>query len=469
MSELMKNFKDLRAEEVAKIALKIIKEGPICDNCLGRQFAKISSGLSNEERGRVVKETLRDEEDEEIEEGKCWVCNGLFRSENLEAWVARALERLKEYEFGSFLVGTKVSGLLLENEELLWETAGATYAEPLKAELNREVGKRLERETARVVDFASPEVVVVLNLWTEEVELQVSPVFVYGRYRKFERGLPQTRWFCGECRGRGCERCGFTGKLYAESVEELLVGPVLEEFGGEELVLHGCGREDIDARMLGSGRPFVLEVKKPRRRREGRRREGEGVDLDLRRLEERIRSEPECRGKIEVLGLRLVGREAVAKVKQEKPDKTYRVVVALKTKTKAKVSEEDLRNALAVLTGAVVKQRTPTRVLHRRADLVRQRRVQSARLLSVSDSSFEEPALLEVEAVVEIKCEGGLYIKELVSGDGGRTKPSLSELLGAEVGGAEEGGVEVKAEVKELDVLEVGIELNGCGGDWGRD
>ncbi|HDN68368.1 MAG TPA: hypothetical protein ENG23_02140, partial [Methanomicrobia archaeon] len=72
-------------------------------------------------------------------------------------------------------------------------------------------------------------------------------------------------------------------------------------------------------------------------------------------------------------------------------------------------------------------------------------------------------------AVVEIKCEGGLYIKELVSGDGGRTKPSLSELLGAEVGGAEEGGVEVKAEVKELDVLEVGIELNGCGGDWGRD
>jgi len=38
-----------------------------------------------------------------------------------------------------------------------------------------------------------------------------------------------------------------------------------------------------------------------------------------------------------------------------------------------------------------------------------------------------------------------LYIKELISGDGGRTKPSLSELLGTET------------EVKELDVVDVDI------------
>jgi tRNA pseudouridine synthase 10 len=44
-----------------------------------------------------------------------------------------------------------------------------------------------------------------------------------------------------------------------------------------------------------------------------------------------------------------------------------------------------------------------------------------------------------------IRCDGGLYIKELVSGDGGRTKPNLSELL----------GTEVEAEVKELDVMDV--------------
>jgi len=39
---------------------------------------------------------------------------------------------------------------------------------------------------------------------------------------------------------------------------------------------------------------------------------------------------------------------------------------------------------------------------------------------------------------------GGLYIKELISGDDGRTKPSISEILNT------------PAECIELDVLEVG-------------
>lgn len=408
------NLGELKKAEIIETARKIIKEGPICDHCLGRQFAKISSGVSNEKRGKILKEVLK-EKGEQLKEGKCWVCNSLFA--NLEAWVSKALEKLKEYEFDSFLVGTKVSGMLLENEELMWEIADASYAEPLKAELNREVGKRIEHETRKIADFEMPEVVVILNLWTEKVELQVNSVFIYGRYRKFKRGIPQTRWLCRECRGRGCKRCNFTGKMYEESVEELISGSILEEFKGEDMVLHGCGREDIDARMLGSGRPFVVEIKEPGRR-----------NVDLRLLEEKVKEEN--RDKVEVAGLQYVKRGMIAKIKDVKADKTYRVEVELKTK----VLEEDLKNALDKLSGAVIEQRTPTRVLHRRADLVRKRKVYSAKLVA-----FEEPISLE------IKCDGGLYIKELVSGDGGRTKPSLSELLGTE------------ADVKELDVVDVDI------------
>jgi len=323
---------------------------------------------------------------------------------------------LKGYEFDSFLVGTKVSGMLLENEELLWEIAGAAYAEPLKAELNREVGKRIEHETGKIADFDRPDLVVILNLVTEAVELQINSVFIYGRYRKFKRGIPQTKWLCRECRGKGCERCDFTGKMYAESVEELIGGSILEEFGGVDTVLHGSGREDIDARMLGSGRPFVMEIKEPRLR-----------ELDLKWLENKVNDEN--KDKVEVLELQYVKREAVAKIKNAKVDKTYRAVVSLKTG----VLEEDLRSALDNLIGAVIEQRTPLRVVHRRADLVRKRKVYDARLIS-----FEVP-------IVEFKCDGGLYIKELISGDGGRTIPSLSELLGTE------------AEVMELDVVDVAI------------
>ncbi|MDY6780320.1 MAG: tRNA pseudouridine(54/55) synthase Pus10, partial [Halobacteria archaeon] len=49
------------------------------------------------------------------------------------------------------------------------------------------------------------------------------------------------------------------------------------------------------------------------------------------------------------------------------------------------------------------------------------------------------------EVEIEIHGEGGLYVKELVSGDEGRTEPNLADELGD--------GVE--AEVKKLDVLEV--------------
>ena len=412
---------ELEKTEVIETARKIVKEGlgPICDNCIGRQFAKISSGLSNAKRGQILKEALRTKWDlgEEIElQGKCWVCNGLF--ENLDEWVLKALEALRGYEFDSFLVGTKVSGMLLENEELIWEIAGASYAEPLKAELNREIGKRIERETGKEADFERPDLVVLLNLWTEKVELQVNSVFIYGRYRKFERGIPQTRWLCRECRGIGCEKCNYTGKMYAESVEELISSSILAEFKGEYMVLHGCGREDIDARMLGSGRPFVVEIKEPKRR-----------NVDLRMLEDKVREENA--GKLEVTGLQYVKREMVARIKNAKADKTYRVGVELKTK----VLEKDLENALDTLTGAVIEQKTPTRVLHRRTDMVRRRKVHSAKLISFDESVF----------FMEIRCDGGLYIKELVSGDGGRTKPNLSELL----------GTEVEAEVKELDVVDV--------------
>jgi tRNA pseudouridine synthase 10 len=412
----MQFLEEISANEL-EIARKITREGPICDHCLGRQFAKISHGLSNEQRGTILKDALR-ASGEELGEGKCWVCNGLF--EQLEGWVSKAREELKGYEFDSFLVGTKVSGLLLQNEELLWEIAGASYAEPLKAELNREVGKRLEHETGKVVEFETPDLVVILNLWTEMVELQVKPVFIYGRYRKLTRGISQTRWFCRECGGKGCKRCNFTGMMYPESVEGLISGPLLEEFNGEDLVLHGCGREDIDARMLGSGRPFVVEIKEPRRR-----------NVDLQRAAEQVNEAN--REKVEVRELQYVGREMVAKLKDAQMDKLYRVEVEFQSP----VREPDVKTALDRLSGSLIEQRTPTRVLHRRADLLRTRKLYTARLVS-----FDRQ-----HAVIELTCSAGLYIKELISGDAGRTKPSLSELLG------------VQAEVKALDVLDVAVGI----------
>jgi tRNA pseudouridine synthase 10 len=97
-----------------------------------------------------------------------------------------------------------------------------------------------------------------------------------------------------------------------------------------------------------------------------------------------------------------------------------------------RVSTDGLADALRSLVGDIA-QRTPRRVAHRRADLIRTRR------LHVATGEMCGPS----EAELNFVTDGGLYIKELVSGDGGRTQPNLAARLG------------VSAVVRELDVLDI--------------
>ncbi|HIE31402.1 MAG TPA: tRNA pseudouridine(54/55) synthase Pus10 [Methanosarcinales archaeon] len=397
---------------ILNTARAILCEGAICDHCLGRQFAKLSTGMTNRERGHTIRLMLEmiastgadvsEPESERAKRGRCWVCNGLF--EELDTWVSRGLEALGGCEYESFLVGTRLSGLLSENEELLWEIVGTDYAEPLKSELNREVGKRIAEKTNRSVDFTKPDVVAILDLTKEMVRLQIRSVYICSRYKKLVRGIPQTRWSCRTCRGRGCEECGFTGQMSVESVEELVATDVIEAMSAVDIVFHGAGREDVDARMLGDGRPFVIEVKEPRKR-----------SIDLARLEQEINEH--CEGKIVVSDLRFVDREMVRRLKSKRHDKVYLATVSC-----AGVDQDTLVRALDDITG-MIRQRTPSRVVHRRADLVRERKVYSVLLESFSVDC----------AVIRIECEAGLYVKELISGDDGRTMPSLAGAVGADM------------------------------------
>ncbi len=405
-------------------ARKILSSGPICDHCLGRQFAKLSTGLGNDQRGRAIKLVLAmqagAEKDNELQEelkrckeSKCWVCNNLF--EHLEQWAEKAILALSDYEYDNFLVGTKVTGLLAENEEIIWAESGTTFAEPLKTELNREVGKRVEKLTGKKANLKKPQIVALLDLENDVIELEINSLYIYGRYRKLIRGIPQTRWPCRECGGKGCERCGYTGRMYQESVDELIKMHLLEAAQCEDTAFHGAGREDIDALMLGEGRPFIVEAKRPHKR-----------SLDLAALESEINNR--SKGKIEVNGLKFVESEAVEQLKAKKVDKEYRIKIEHST------TKEKLKLSLDILKGTHIRQKTPTRVLHRRADLERIRKVHSTELESFDPNT----------AFIKINCEGGLYVKELVSGDNGRTMPSLAELIGSE------------AKVIELEVIKVG-------------
>ena len=437
------------------ITLRMLEKYPLCDSCLGRQFALLGFGMDNRERGRAIKTVLAMKAHEMTfsrerkikrkgatilkllasngsfrmaadllrkmgrkrlpKEKKCFLCENRF--ENLQPLINKVVKVLADYEFDNFLVGIKLPLEVEEREDEFKSEFGIQYGEDVRNELSRIIGKELSRRLGKQVNFTKPQIVVLINPFTEKVELQVNSLYIAGRYRKLIRGIPQSKWICNKCRGKGCQRCNWTGKLYPESVEELIAKPVLEMTLGEDTSFHAAGREDRDARMLGQGRPFVIEVKKPKKR-----------NIDLEELERRINEY--AKNKVEVLNLRFADKALVNKIKaMESAQKIYRVVV----KFDRDITDEEIVKLERELTGTVIHQRTPIRVLHRRADKVREKQIYKIKIKRLSENSVE----------MRIRCQGGLYVKELVTGDKGRTKPSVSSILN------------VNAEPVELDVLNV--------------
>ncbi|NYB51722.1 MAG: tRNA pseudouridine(54/55) synthase Pus10 [Methanobacteriaceae archaeon] len=406
----MENFKD------RSLKLISLTNGNICDHCLGRFFYQKVSGKDNEERGRYIKTQLASEAELPEKTGACYLCGDLF--ETLETIVEKVISEIDDskIEFSTFLMGCRVPPKIIEKEKKLQEEIGFE-SESIKKEINRELGKQLEARLEKLVDFNNPNLVLMMDFTRDKVDLQINPLFLEGRYRKLIRGIPQTKWPCMKCKGSGCERCNFTGKMYPETVEELVAEKVLEATKGKESKFHGAGREDVDVRMLGSGRPFVLEIKEPKIR-----------NLNLKELNDEINNH--CQGKVEVLNLKMVNKDRRSGVKASTTE-TYKIYRAL-VEVEHEVDEEDLKILESL---EIIKQRTPLRVSHRRTDKIRTREVKNIQTKKIDSNHFE----------LIINCSGGLYIKELISGDEERTQPSVTSLLG------------FPAKCVELDVLEVNI------------
>ena len=439
--------------DILEKALRMLEKYPLCDHCLGRQFALLGHGIENDERGKSIKlvltlkahalilskskESIRilkilasngfSKTAKEILQKKkkripkknfpktCFLCEDKLKS--LDGLAKRALKKLEDYEYSSFLVGIELPVTVEEREDEFKAEFEVGYGENMRNEFGRLIGKNIAGCSGKTVEFKKPEVVVLVNPFAEKVRLQINPLHVAGRYKKLVRGIPQSKWFCSNCRGKGCEKCNWTGKMYPESVEELIGKPFLDATGGVKTLFHASGREDIDARMLGAGRPFVIEITQPKKR-----------FLDLKKLGEAVNAYAE--GKVEVSKLRFAGKDDVRRLKQaESAQKEYRVIIELENK----IATKDLLLLEEKLTNILVKQRTPIRVLHRRADLTREKYIYEVKVKKLSPKKVE----------MNIRCQGGLYVKELVTGDEGRTTPSVSEIL------------KNKAKPIKLDVLNV--------------
>jgi tRNA pseudouridine synthase 10 len=149
--------------------------------------------------------------------------------------------------------------------------------------------------------------------------------------------------------------------------------------------------------------------------------------LDLNLLEKTINQA--AKDKVEVTSLRFSSREEIARIKAAEFRKTYRVTFeALQP-----LNKEKLIKVAQALQGKLIRQLTPTRVAHRRANKVRERTIYNCTIESVEGT----------RARILLETESGTYVKEFISGDENKTQPNLSELIG------------IPCQVTELDVIDV--------------
>ncbi|KAI4317004.1 hypothetical protein L6164_024918 [Bauhinia variegata] len=239
-----------------------------------------------------------------------------------------------------------------------------------------------------------------------------TPVYFGGRYLKYSRNVSQTRWIIDD------ERMG------EASVEEIIGVNIIQACRGDNYKFHAAGREDIDVRMLGSGRPFLVEVQNARQ--VPSELFVKDIEKTINNLENKL---------VRVKNLKMVGSHGwdLMREGEAEKQKQYAALVWISRPLK----DEDLQS-VSLLKDVRILQRTPIRVLHRRSPLDREKIIHWMKIERIAGSSQY--------FLLHLCTQAGTYIKEFVHGDLGRTHPSVGSILGC------------RAEIVQLDVTNVKMD-----------
>ena len=185
-------------EEYDKIILQsksILKEYDLCDNCLGRFF--ISSAHLSSERmlGNKIRKLINSRA-----VTKCYICKNLFS--NADLYVKTMQNASTEYEFSTFVVGAILKQSIIERDDKLRSKFHLHGVDGIKTAVTRELGKKFVKKTKKRIDHLLPDIIFTINFRTEQCDVKTKPIFLYGRYIKNKRGLPQKEESCQDCKVR---------------------------------------------------------------------------------------------------------------------------------------------------------------------------------------------------------------------------------------------------------------------------
>eukprot|EP00834_Sanchytrium_tribonematis_P004948 NODE_271_length_11194_cov_0.541595.p2 type:complete len:375 gc:universal NODE_271_length_11194_cov_0.541595:968-2092(+) len=241
-------------------------------------------------------------------------------------------------------------------------------------------------------------------------EILHDTLYLGARYNKLVRTLSQTPFFIkGERKGDN-------------SVSEIIGNHFSNLVGSSDYNMISSGREDLNVRCLGRGRPFIIELKNPTRTNFNWDDEQKSFNL-------------KNSGLVQLHYLTDVPKASLTIIKngEESKCKHYECDLAFSQS----LSEDDIIALNRLDLPLKIQQQTPVRVVHRRANLVREKLIHSFKL--------DGKRLL-------LKTSAGMYIKEFVHGDLGRTKPSLRDLI------KQYCEKELWCDINNLDIVDVDME-----------
>jgi len=302
---------------------------------------------------------------------------------------ALAARRARKYQFRTFSVGVSVPDGVQEREDEMRSEMKLKGNETIKIQAARLVASQVSDDLGKRVDRQRPDVTLLVDFGAGDVFVNSRPVFFYGRYTK-PAGVSQRRSFCEECRGEGCKKCRNTGYEQRQSVEGALRAKLSGFSGSQKMTFTWLGSEDRESRVYAPGRPFVAEVKNPKKR------------TIPRKFGARLQ-----RGLVSVSS----GRTLPAKPVRIP---AFRFLTRIRATAASKVGPEGLAELRSRFRRAEVRFDRP----HNRP---------TVKMVYRASAKARGRTLL-----IDAELDGGLPVKRFVSGE--LVSPSVSEVLKTEVG-----------------------------------
>ncbi len=249
----------MKIDSILQETKLILKEHSLCDSCLGRILGPKLGLTSHKRLGKKIRDILKQQNPK-----SCYICKNMMLT--LDVQLEKMLAMSKDYDFSSFLIGAVLRPSILDRDDLIRSKFKLRGIHSIKNDVTREIGKRFGRKTRTTVNYKNPDIVFMLDFKNEECEIKPKPVFVYGRYTKTVRGIPQKQKPCENCNGKGCFVCEFHGIIEYDSVEGKIANFLFKKFEAQKVKITWVGSEDEASMVLGKGRPFFAKLFNPHKR-----------------------------------------------------------------------------------------------------------------------------------------------------------------------------------------------------------